>query len=199
MIRVHHFRHSRGLRVVWQCEEMGLPYQIVPASMPASADYLALNPAGGVPFLEDEGGVAINESTAIMLYLATQYGPSPLLPGKGDPALAKVLQFVVFGEASLAMSATVQMSARFRAPDDQKQNWSVQAAHTRMGDCLAFTAKAVGDGPYLVGDRFTLADISAGYAIGLGRNYLGYQLPANLLAYHDRLMQRPAFQRAAAI
>ena len=59
MIRIHDFaRGARGLRVVWQCEEMGLPYRFETVSFPPSAAYLALNPLGSVPFLEDDGGAA---------------------------------------------------------------------------------------------------------------------------------------------
>ena len=71
MIRIHDFaRGARGLRVVWQCEEMGLPYRFETVSFPPSAAYRALNPLGSVPFLQDGSGVAIHESIAMMLYLA---------------------------------------------------------------------------------------------------------------------------------
>src|SRR5262245_62991859 len=105
MIRIYNFaRGARGLRVYWQCEEMALPYQVETVSFPTSAAYRARNPLGTVPFLEDEGGVAINESVAMMLYLAQKYGPTPLLPGKDDPILARVLQMTVFAEATLGGS-----------------------------------------------------------------------------------------------
>jgi glutathione S-transferase len=81
MMTVHNFaRGARGQRVMWLCEEMGLPYAVRNHSFPVAADYRALNPLGTVPFLEDSGGVALNESVAIMLYIAQQYGPTPLLP-----------------------------------------------------------------------------------------------------------------------
>jgi Glutathione S-transferase, N-terminal domain len=64
MIRIHNFaRGGRGLRVIWQCEEMALPYRLETLSFPTSEAYRALNPLGTVPFLEDVGGVAINESS----------------------------------------------------------------------------------------------------------------------------------------
>ena len=92
MIKIYNFPRGRGARVIWLCEEMGLPYRIVPVSFPPSDEYRALNPLGQVPFLEDEGGVAINESVAMLFYIAEKYGPSPLLPPKSDPAFARVLQ-----------------------------------------------------------------------------------------------------------
>ena len=81
MMTIHNFaRGARGQRVMWLCEEMGLPYAVQNHSFPVPADYRTLNPLGTVPFLEDDGGVAINESVAMMLYVAQQHGPTPLLP-----------------------------------------------------------------------------------------------------------------------
>src|SRR6195256_6800265 len=118
MIRIHDFaRGARGLRVGWQCEEMGLPYRFETVSFPPSAAYRALNPLGSVPFLQDGGGVAINESIAMMLYLAQKYGPTPLLPGKDDPTLARVLQMTVFGETAIGMNLNPMLEARFVAPE----------------------------------------------------------------------------------
>src|SRR5580765_1592331 len=99
MIRIYNFAHgARGLRAMWLCEEMGLDYAVETVSFPTGEVYRLLNPLRTVPFLEDEGSVAINESVAIMLYLAERYGPTPLLPAGSDPALARVLQLTVFGE-----------------------------------------------------------------------------------------------------
>jgi glutathione S-transferase len=200
MLKIHHLPRARGLRVVWQCEEMGLPYEIAPVSFPVPESYRKLNPIGALPFLEDEGGVAMNESVAMMLYLANKYGPTPLLPGKDDPALAPTMQFTVFGEGTLGALGNVLMAARFFAPDAEKKNWSVGAAAGRLQTALDFVADKLGDQDYLAGDRFTLADISVGYVIGITRSALAetVKTPAKLLAYHDQLTARPAYQRAAA-
>ena len=81
MIVIYDFaRGARGLRVIWQCEEMGLPYRVEAVSFPPSAAYRALNPLGTVPFLEDAGGVAINESVGIMLYLRSNMGRPHCFP-----------------------------------------------------------------------------------------------------------------------
>jgi hypothetical protein len=81
MMKIYNFaRGARGQRVMWLCEEMGLSYAVQNLSFPVATDYRALNPLGTVPFLEDAGGVALNESVAIMLYLAQRYGPTPFLP-----------------------------------------------------------------------------------------------------------------------
>lgn len=204
MIKVYNFaRGARGLRVFWQCEEMGLPYEVKIIPFPFSDDYRARNRAGGVPFLEDEGGedeggVAINESVAIMLYLAQRYGPTPLLPAKDDPALARVLQMTVLSEATLGGGMNTLMAAHFAAPDADKRNWSVRGLEERMAHTLGYVADTLGERPYLAGDTFSLADIAVSTALGIWRGALNGTIPDRLVAYRERLAERPAYQRAQA-
>jgi glutathione S-transferase len=199
MIKIYNFaRGARGLRLFWQCEEMGLPYQVETVPYPQTAAYRALNPMGTVPFLEDEGGVAINESIAIMLYLAQKYGPTPLLPDARDQAFAGVLQMIVFGEATIGASLNPLLSARFGAPEAERRNWSVLGLEARVEQALRYVTKRLGEGPYLAGEAFSLADISVSTALGIWRGALDGELPEPLVAYRERLAQRPAYQRALA-
>jgi glutathione S-transferase len=197
MIRIHNFaRGGRGLRVIWQCEEMGLPYRLETVSFPTSEAYRALNPLGTVPFLEDAGGVAINESVAMMLYLAQRYGPTPLLPAADDQSLARVLQMTVFGEATIAAGLNPLLAAHFVAPEADKRNWSVRGQEGRMKQAIGYVADMLGSDPFLAGDELTLADISASTALGIWRGALGGALPDKLVAYQERTAARPAYQRA---
>ena len=198
MIKVYNFsRGARGLRATWVCEEMGLPYEVENFGFPPPASYRALNPLGSVPFLEDEGGVAINESVAMMLYLAQKYGPTPLLPANDDPALAGVLQMTVFGEATLGAGMNTLMAAHFAAPEADKRNWSVRGTEDRVEQSIAYVSDKLGDKPYLAGHDLTLADISIGTAFGMWKGALGKSLPEKLTAYRERLAARPAYQRAS--
>ncbi|EPX57175.1 Glutathione S-transferase [Cystobacter fuscus DSM 2262] len=197
MIKIHNFpRGARGLRVMWLCEEMGLPYQVEKVSFPTSEAYRALNAMGTVPFLEDEGGVAINESVAMLLYVAQRYGPTPLLPGKEDPALARVLQLTVFSEATFGAGMNPLMDAHFGAPEADKRNWSVRTLEGRVAKAVKFLSDQLGAGPFLVGSQLTLADIALCTALGIWRGALDRTPPDNLAAYWERLKARPAYQRA---
>lgn len=197
MIRIHNFaRGARGLRVVWLCEEMGLPYHLETHPFPTPPAYRALNPLGTVPFLEDEGGVAINESIAMLLYVAQRYGPTPLLPAHDDPRLARVLQMTVFSEATLGAGLNSLMAAHFAAPEPDKRNWSVRVAEDRFKQALSYVVGILGSQPHLAGADFTLADIAVSTSLGMWRGALGQTLPAPLAAYQDRLAERPAYQRA---
>lgn len=197
MITIHNFwRGIRGVRVAWQCEEMGLAYQAVGLGFPTPADYRAKYPVGSVPFLEDNGGVAIGESVAQMLYLAGRYGPTPLLPT--DPAaMARVLQITVASEASLGGLMNPMMGTKFAAPDDQKANWTDRYCAARVTEGLAYAEGLLGGRDYFVGDRLTLADIAISTALGVWQGALGKDIPAGLAQHRARMQARPGYQKAA--
>lgn len=199
MITIYNFaRGVRGLRVAWQCEEMGLPYQVELLSYPTSDAYRALHPLGSVPFLQDDGGVAISESVAIMLYLAHRYGPTPLLPEQHDPRLARVLQLTVFGEATLGACINPLLGAHFVAPEPDKNNWTVRGLRARGEQSIGFVADMLGKYPFLAGSELSLADISISCALGMWTGGLGLPVPEKLTAWRERLAARPAYQRATA-
>jgi glutathione S-transferase len=197
MMTVHNFaRGARGQRVMWLCEEMGLPYAVQNHSFPVPADYRTLNPLGTVPFLEDDGGVAINESVAMMLYIAQQHGPTPLLPTDDAALMAKCLQLTLFGETEVGMNLNPLIAAHFMAGAADKRNWSVIGLEQRVKRAIQHAETLIHGRSYLVGDDLTLADISVSCGLGIWQGALGGQLPEELTAYQDRLRARPAYQRA---
>ena len=200
MIKVFHSPRSRSLRVIWMAEEMGLTYEVEPASLMAPSEaFLKANPTRTLPVLVD-GDTVITESIAILQYLGTKYGPTPLTPQPEDPNYAAYLQFLVLGEASLAAGLTPLVRAMFMAPDDQKQNWTLKNNAESFIKQLQLVDAQLAKGPYLAGDNFTAADISVGYALAFGEFlslHDGYS-PA-ITAYHQRLKDRPAFQKAQTV
>src|SRR5690242_9271122 len=195
MITIYNFARGRGVRVAWLCEEMGLPYRIEPVTFPPSDAYRAINPLGQVPFLED-GDVGINESVAMLLYVAEKYGPTPLLPAKTAPGFARVLQMCVFGEATLGASLNSVLIDHFVVPEKDKRGPLVQVILGRVEQQVAFVERVLGDGPFLAGKDFTIADISVVYALGLWSGPLQKPLSAKLSAYVQRATARPAYARA---
>src|SRR3569623_1728943 len=118
MIRV--YGEGRGFRVVWLLEEMGLPYRLRPVDLLAGVEndpeFLAINPAGFIPAIQD-GAVVMVESIAIMEYLMGGYGPTPLAPAPQDKAFPAYQQFLHLGEAGLAASVYFVGGARNIAPE----------------------------------------------------------------------------------
>ena len=125
------FGEGRGFRVVWLLEEMGLPYRLRPVDLLAGvekdAEYLAINPAGFIPAIQD-GEVTMVESIAIMEYLIARYGPTPLAPDPHDPAFPAYQQFLHLGEAGLAASMYFVVVSRNLAPEAERRNWGARKA-----------------------------------------------------------------------
>lgn len=197
MITIYNFaRGIRGTRVAWVCEEMSLPYRVQALPYPVPDEYRAKHPLGSVPFLEDEGGVAIGESVAMILYLAHRYGPTPLLPD--GPRLGRVMHMTVFAEASLGAQINTLLAAHFGAPEDDKRNWSVRGVESHVERSIDYVASLLGSQPFLAGDALTLADIAIATSLGLWKGALGKALPEVLVAYRERIGEREAYRRALA-
>src|SRR6202012_4552687 len=119
------FGEGRGLRVVWLLEEMGIPYRLRPVDLlngiENDPEFLAINPGGFIPALQD-GDVTMVESVAIMEYLLARYGEkskTPLAPAPDDPAFASYLQFLILGEAGLGAAIQPVVVSRNFAPESE--------------------------------------------------------------------------------
>ncbi len=196
MIRIYNFPGpSRALRPIWLCEELGLAYEVRLVGFPPDADYRARYPIAKIPFLED-GDVAIGESIAMLLYLAETYGPTPLLPGLADRDYGPVRELALFSEATLGATINPLLATDRFAPPDKKESWLANYMESRAQAALDHAEARLGDGPFLLGERFTIADIAFGVSIGMWSLGLQKPLSARLSTYQARLAERPAQQRA---
>lgn len=200
MLTIHNFPSGgRGQRIAWLCEELDLAYRMAAVGFPPSADYLALNPLGTVPYLQDdEAGVAISESAAICLYLAERNGPTPWLPSVGHPDRAAALEWLVFSEATLGAHLNSLLADRYGAPEADRGGWLVRMAQDRLAQAVELIAARLGDRDYLVGEAPTVADIAIASGLNIWRRGLGGAAPDSLGAWLRRLEARPAYQRARA-
>jgi len=200
MLKIYHAQGARSLRVLWLCEEMGVPYETAEASfMKPSDEFKAVNPLRTVPAMAD-GDVRMIESVAMMIYIMTKYGPTELEVKPSEEGYGSYLQFLMFGEAGVAAYGNPLVATRFLAPDDQKQNWTAGYLKKAIIKRLEFVADCLGGRDYLAADRFTAADISVSYIV-TGAKFAGIDndIPSAVKTYVDKLWQRPAFQRAAAV
>jgi glutathione S-transferase len=200
MLKIYHSQGARSLRVLWLCEEMGVPYETAEASFfKPSDEFKAANPLRTVPAMQD-GDVSMIESVAMMIYIMSKYGPTDLEVKPDEPGYADYLQYLMFGEAGLAAYGNPLVATRFLAPDDQKQNFTAGYLKTAILKRLEFVGERLNGKPYVAANRFTAADISIAY-IATGAKFAGIEdeIPAPVKAYVENLWQRPAFQRAAAV
>jgi glutathione S-transferase len=196
------FGEGRGFRVVWLLEEMGLAYRLravdLGAGVENDAEFLAVNPAGFIPAIQD-GDVTMVESIAIMEYLMARYGPTLLAPEPHDPAFPMYQQFLHLGEAGLAMGAYFVGGARNFAPEAERNNWSARQALEMFESRLGLVTRQLARSPYLAGETFTAADISVTYALELAQRTGSATLGAAEKAYVARTSGREAYKRAMEI
>ena len=196
------FGEGRGFRVVWLLEEMGLPYRLRPVDLLVGvqndAEFLAINPAGFIPAIQD-GDVVMVESIAIMEYLMGRHGPTPLAPDPHDPAFPAYQQFLHLGEAGLAASMYFVNGALHLAPEAERDNWSARQARYVFESRRGLVARQLARSPYLAGERFTAADISVTYALQFAERIGGAVLDETEQAYVARTTGREAYGRAMEI
>jgi len=179
---------------------MGLEYETALASWrEPSPDFIAANPSRTLPAMID-GEAVMTESVAILQYLAERHGPTDLSVKPDEPGYADYLQFLVLGEAGLGAPLNALIGTRFMGPEDQQRNFTTGVIVEGFLRRLAMVERQLAGHDYLAGDRFTMADISVVWPIGLGGFLeLNDKIAPSILAYHQRLIQRPAYSRAAAV
>jgi glutathione S-transferase len=197
MIKLYHCANARSFRALWTLEELGLPYELVQMPFPPrfrQEGYLDLNPMGTVPTFFD-GDMLMTESAAIVQYLVTRYGPTPLAVAPDEPAYGTYLNFLMMAEATLTFPQTVYLRYTFLEPDERKLPQA--AADYTQWFASRFKAATTLMGPdYACAGRFTAADISLGYTVKLANAIgLAAAVPPAAQAYWERLRDRPALQR----
>jgi glutathione S-transferase len=195
MMKLYWAPRTRAATTLWMMEETGQPYERVLVDTAAGAqkkpDYLAINPMGKVPALQD-GEATMAEAAAICAYVADRYPQAKLAPPPSDPRRAKYLYWLFFAPSCIE-PAIIQIFTKLQVPASTA-GWGDA---TQVFDVLD---KALEKGPWLLGDDFQACDV----VIGSGLNFAIRQfkmVPArpSFDRYIDRCSARPAFQRAMQI
>ena len=200
MLIVHHLGRSQSERIVWLCEELGIPYELKhtardAVTMLAPADYKALHPIGSAPVIID-GDLVLAESGAIVEYIVGRYGNGRLVLPASHPAFADFLYWFHFANGTLqAHMGRLMILNRLKLAED---NPILLATRTRVDRAFDLVEARTGEAEYLAGDAFTTADIMMGFSLTTMRYFQPYD-PArcpNIIAYLARIGARPAYRRA---
>ena len=187
---------SRGRIVRWMLEEVGAPYRTevldYASSMKAPA-YLTVNPMGKVPAITHRG-VTITEGAAICAYLADAFPEAGLAPPVNAPERGTYYRWLMFA-AGPVEAAVTNKSLGFEAPPEKR----AMAGYGCLDDTLNALELAVGGRTYIVGDRFSAADVYVGSQIGWGLMFGTIEKRPAFEAYWAGISTRPAAKRAAEI
>lgn len=201
-MKLYHCKGSRSTRVLWLLEELGLDYEleVLPFEPKAlkSLDYLQLSPFGKVPVLVDDT-VTMFESVAIMQYLLEHFDDGRLRPSHESPHFGEFLQWLHFGESTLMQPVAQMAQHLFILPEAERSPARLEEAKRAFWHFAKILEERLTGREYLVGNKFSAADIVVGYTLNAAKQ-LG-ALPEEfkaLGAYVERLLARPAFQKALA-
>ena len=200
MIKLYHCADARSFRVLWALEELGLPYELEMMPFPPRfrvEGYKDLNPLGTVPACFIDGQL-MTESSAIPHVLATKFGPSELAVAADEPDYPAYMNFLFMGEATLTFPQTIHLRYTRLEPPERRVPQAAKDYAAWFGARLRHAEPLLG-GEFACAGRFTMADISLGYAVMLAQAIgLEEQVTQGMAAYFERLSQRAGFQRAKA-
>lgn len=187
---------SRGRIVRWMLEEVGQPYETVLleyGTTMKAPEYLAINPMGKVPAIK-HGDAVVTEAGAICAYLADAFPQAGLAPAPSAKERGPYLRWMFYGAGPVeAMAANTALGVN--VPDD-KRGMVGYGSRENVMDVLE---KAVTGRDYLLGDRFSAADVYTGSQIAWGLQFGTLEKRPAFEAYVGRIMSRPAIARAREI
>ena len=196
MLKIWGRKNSSNVqKVLWCCSELDVPYERVDAGMAygvtTEPEYLALNPNGLIPTVEDDG-LVLWESNSILRYLGAKHGglyPEPLY-ARADVDRWLDWQISRLGPAILPAFFHLIRSA----PEDCDQE-AVQKSALAAGRLMAILDQQLVGRLFICGDDLTIADVANGILAYRWKN-LDIDRPAlsNIDAWYERLTQRPGFQ-----
>ena len=192
MMQLYWSPRSRSFTALWLMEETRQPYERVLVDISTGAqkklEYLAINPMGKVPALQD-GDATLAEAAAICAYVAERYPEAKLAPPVGCPERAKYLYWLFFAPGCVE-PAMVQIATKIEM-NPVAAGWGDAQ---RVFDVLD---AALEEGPWILGDNFSAADIAIGSALNFSvRLFKMVPSRPSFDAYIARCVARPAFQVA---
>ena len=198
---------SNVQKPLWFCAEAGIPFERIDAGGKFGRNrepaYLAMNPNGLVPTIDDAGFV-LWESNAIVRYLASKHAAHDWYPTQLQ-ARALVEQWMDWGTSSLAPAVSPAFWGLIRTPQAERDVKAIVESGEKTAALFAMLDRQLGGHEYVCGSAPTLADIALGINtyrwFNLPWELAGFQRPAlsALSAWYDRLATRPAYRQTVMI
>jgi glutathione S-transferase len=195
MMQLYWSPRSRSFSALWLMEETGQPYERVLTDITTGAqkrvEYLAINPMGKVPAIVHDGAL-VTEQGAVYAYLADLYPEAGITPAIGDPLRGPYLRWLFYYGSSFEPALIDKSLKREPAPASTSPYGDYETMLKTLTDQLAA-------GPFLLGDRFTAADVLWGTALRWTTMFKLVPESPVVTGYIARVTSRPAVARAAKI
>jgi glutathione S-transferase len=170
-LKIYGVARSRAFRTLWMAGEVGLPYEHIKVDFADGGtrrpEYLAVNPNGHVPTIDDDG-FRLWESMAINLYLAKKYGGAAGLYPQSLEDEARAWQWSFWGMTEVERPALTVLLNRI-GPEAQRNAAAADEAERGLAAPLKVLDAAFAATPYLLGQRFTVADLNVASILAWAR------------------------------
>lgn len=200
MIKLYGTPMSRAARCLWMLEELGVPYENVPTSFVGDTkkpEYLALNPNGHIPTLDDDG-LVLWESMAINLHLARKYGAKAGLWPASEADQSRTVMWSIWGMTEVEPPALKVLMNRVFLPEAQRSADAAADGERELQKPLGVLEGALAKTPYLLGESFTAADLDVHSILQWATTWGRCDVSATprTAAWLARCGERPALARA---
>jgi glutathione S-transferase len=170
-LKIYGIPRSRAFRTLWMAKELGLDYENVALDMgkgeTRTPDYLAINPNGHIPAIDDDG-VVLWESMAINLYLAKKYSPAALYPARLEDE-ARAWQWSFWGMTEVERPVLTAMFHRALLPADKRDAQLADDSERQLTAPLHVLDGVLARATYLLGEHFTVADLNVASILSWAR------------------------------
>jgi glutathione S-transferase len=202
MLKIYGIPRSRAFRTIWMAKELGLEYENIAIDFAndgtRAPDYLAVNPNGHVPTIDDEGFI-LWESMAINLYLAKKYGRGGLYPIRFEDE-ARAWQWSFWGMTEIERPVLTAMFHRAILPEDQRDAALADDSEHQLGRPLMVLDGVVAASPYLLGEHFSVADLNVASILSWARPArIDFGAVPKAADWLKRCAERPAARAARAL
>lgn len=202
-LTIYHLEARRSERIVWLCEELGLPYKLefvrgdIYASM---ANIRKINPLMPVAPTVSINGQIMVESGAIIELILDRYGEGKLVPDVDSPDYPTYLQWMHYAEGSFA-ARTVVDYVRGRERGGYRIEPKPGPRLVNTGDVLTFMDTFLGEHPYFGGEEFSAADIMMLFPMNMTESFgvADMEPYPNLVAWRKKVRERSAYKRTLKV
>jgi glutathione S-transferase len=201
VLKVHHLGISQSERIVFLCEELAIPYDLIlhtrdPMLAPESLKSIPGNLTGKSPFLEDtSAGITLSESGAIAEYIIHRHGSGKLAVPPSAPNYADYLFWFHWSNATLQPQMAASM---WPATDEATGKFREARLHAALGTMEA----RLKESKWLAGEEFTVADVMPVWTLTTQRYWgplLDLSKYPSILRWLKDIAARPAYQRAVSL
>lgn len=202
MLKIYGTKTSSNVqKVLWCCGELGVPFERIDITEAfgglRSAAYLALNPNGLMPTIDDAGFI-LWESNVIVRYLSASHGGGSLCPSDRMQR-ADCERWMDWQQTSIAPFIRILFRSLVRKPPDAIEEAQLRTTLQKASNNWAILDARLADRPFVGGGTLTMGDVALGNAI-----HRWFELPVerptlpHLRAWYDRLCRRPPYQQHIA-